>query len=182
MKHSKLYLVLIAILCAVIGLVAACSPNSADGGNGGNSGSEDGTAPPNSEDSGNGTITPPEAATRMKMSFNGQSIFVTLTENSATKDLIARLKVEPITIEFSDFGGSEKIGYPSPALDVSNVSGCDPVAGDLTIYTPWGNLAAFYKDTAGYSNSLVLVGKIEGNGIELLAAQNGTFTVTLELV
>ena len=119
---------------------------------------------------------------RMKMSFNGQTIFVTLADNSATADLIARLKVAPITIEFSDFGGSEKIGYPSPALDVSNADGCDPVEGDLTIYTPWGNLAAFYKDTAGYSDSLVLVGKIEDNGIEILAAQSGTFTVTLELV
>ena len=119
---------------------------------------------------------------RMKMSFNGQAIFVTLADNSATADLIARLKVAPITIEFSDFGGSEKIGYPSPALDVSNADGCDPVVGDLTIYTPWGNLAAFYKDTAGYSDSLVLIGKIEDNGIEILAAQSGTFTVTLELV
>ena len=113
---------------------------------------------------------------------SSQTIFVTLTNNSATADLIARLKIAPITIEFSDFGGSEKIGYPSPALDVSNASGCDPVAGDLTIYTPWGNLAAFYRDTAGYSDSLVLVGKIEDNGIEILADQSGTFTVMLELV
>ncbi|MGN1051908.1 MAG: flavodoxin [Candidatus Scatosoma sp.] len=118
---------------------------------------------------------------RMKMSFNGQMIFVTLADNSATRDLVSRLKAGALTIEFSDYGGSEKIGYPSPALDVSNANGCDPVVGNLTIYTPWGNLAAFYKDTAGYSDSLVLIGTIEGNGIEILAAQSGTFSVTIEI-
>ncbi|MGN0819700.1 MAG: cyclophilin-like fold protein [Christensenellaceae bacterium] len=117
----------------------------------------------------------------MKMSFNGQTIFVTLADNSATRDLVSRLKAGALTIEFSDYGGSEKIGYPSPALDVSNANGCDPVVGNLTIYTPWGNLAAFYKDTAGYSDSLVLIGTIEGNGIEILAAQSGTFSVTIEI-
>lgn len=98
---------------------------------------------------------------RMRMSFNGETVFVTLNDNSATQDLIARLQIAPVTLLFRDFGGSEKIGYPEPALDVSNVSGCDPDVGDLTIYKPWGNLAAFYRDTAGYSDSLVPIGKIE---------------------
>lgn len=118
---------------------------------------------------------------RMRMSFNGETVFVTLNDNSATQDLIARLQIAPVTLLFHDFGGSEKIGYPEPALDVSDVSGCDPDVGDLTIYKPWGNLAAFYRDTAGYSDSLVPIGKIENGGIELLAAQSGEFSVTLAI-
>ena len=119
---------------------------------------------------------------KIRMRFGGQSVTVTLVDNSATRDLVERLKQAPMTIDFSDFGGSEKIGYPSPALDVSDAEGCDPDVGDLTIYTPWGNLAAFYRDTAGYSESLVLIGRIDGDGIAILAAQSGTFSVTIELI
>lgn len=119
---------------------------------------------------------------RIKMSFNNNEIYATLSDNSATRDLISRLKDAPLTLEFSDYAGSEKIAYPSPALDVSNVSGCNPEVGDLTIYTPWKNIAAFYKKTVGYSDSLVLLGKIEGNGIEVLSKQDDTFNVIMELL
>lgn len=119
---------------------------------------------------------------RIQMTVDGNKIFVTLTDNSATRDLVRRLRQGSITLSFSDFGGSEKIAYFDEELDASDAEGCDPVVGDLTIYTPWGNLAAFYRDTSGYSSSLVLVGKIEGNGIEILASQSGTFTAVLELV
>lgn len=119
---------------------------------------------------------------KIRMRFGGQFVTVTLVDNSATRDLAERLKQAPMTIDFSDFGGSEKIGYPTPALDVSDAEGCDPDVGDLTIYTPWGNLAAFYRDTAGYSESLVLIGRIDGDGIAILAAQSGTFSVTIELI
>ncbi len=118
---------------------------------------------------------------RVKMRVTNENIFVVLVDNSASRDLADRLKKETMTLSFADFGGSEKIAYPSPPLDVSDVSGCDPVEGDLTIYIPWGNLAVFYRDTSGYSSALVHIGRIEGKGIEILAAQKGEFSVVLEL-
>lgn len=104
-----------------------------------------------------------------------------LTDNSATRDLVARLSESEMTLEFSDYAGAEKIAYPAESLDVSDAKGCDPAEGDLTVYMPWGNLAAFYRDTSGYSDSLVLIGKILDDGIEILAAQSGHFNVTLRL-
>lgn len=132
----------------------------------------------------NGLTLPPQSveSNRISMSFNGHQITIALVDNSATRDLISRLQNGAITLAFSDFAGSEKIAYPTPAFDLSETQGCDPGVGDLTIYTPWNNLAAFYRDTSGYSNSLVLVGHIENNGITLLAAQSGEFNVVLELI
>ena len=121
------------------------------------------------------------AGVRVKMKLEEQTVMLTLVDNSASRDLVSRLKQAPITLTFSDYNGSEKIAYPSPKLDVSDASGCDPAVGDLTIYTPWGNLAAFYRDSAGYSDSLVPVGRIEGDGISILAAREGEFTVSMEL-
>lgn len=51
----------------------------------------------------------------------------------------------------------------------------------MTIYKPWGNIAIFYCDSSGYSSDLVYLGKIEGDGIGIFAAQSGDFTVTLRL-
>lgn len=122
-----------------------------------------------------------EESMRLKMVIEDYEIFVALVDNSATRDFVARLSSGAMQLNFSDFGGSEKIAYVEPRLDITDTSGCDPQVGDLTLYTPWGNLAAFYRDTSAYSDALVLIGKIENNGIEVLAAQSGNFTVQVSL-
>lgn len=121
------------------------------------------------------------AGMQIKLSFDGGEAYISLVDNSATRDLVSRLKKDAMLLTFSDFAGSEKIAYPPSPLDVSNASGCDPVVGDLTIYKPWGNFAAFYRDSSGYSQSLVRIGQIENNAITSLAAQRGEFNATLEL-
>lgn len=117
----------------------------------------------------------------MKMMVADQELTVELVDNSATRDLIQRLSISPMVLIFEDYAGSEKIAYPTPALDLSDTEGYDPKVGDLMIYTPWNNLCAFYIDSAGYSESLVLVGHIQNNGIEILLSQTGEFSVTLFL-
>ncbi len=58
--------------------------------------------------------------------------------------------------------------YPTPALDLAGVTrGCAPVPGDITIYAPWKNVAIFCKNWS-YSNDLIKIGHIEGDGIEAL--------------
>lgn len=115
------------------------------------------------------------------MMVANQELTVELVDNSATRDLIQRLSISPIVLTFEDYAGSEKIAYPTPPLDLSDCDGYDPKVGDLMIYTPWNNLCAFYVDSASYSDSLVLVGHIQNNGIEILSAQTGEFSVTLSL-
>ena len=104
-----------------------------------------------------------------------------LADNAAAKEFADRLANGETTLAFSDFAGAEKIAYPSPPFTLSDAEGCDPEIGDVTIYKPWGNIAIFYRDSSGYSSDLVYLGKIEGDGIGIFAAQSGDFTVTLRL-
>lgn len=63
----------------------------------------------------------------------------------------------------------KKYFYPSPALAIEGVTrGCAPIAGDITIYAPWGNVAIFCKN-GSYSDTLIKIGRVDGNGIEMLS-------------
>lgn len=119
-------------------------------------------------------------AARVEMEIEGETIFVALADNAAAEELAARLEQGEMTLVFSDFAGAEKIAYPAPPLNVSG-DGFDPEVGDIAIYKPWGNIAIFYRDPSGYSADLIYLGKIEGGGIGILAAQEGEFSVTLRL-
>jgi hypothetical protein len=51
--------------------------------------------------------------------------------------------------------------------------------GDFTYYSPWGNLAIFYRDF-GYADGLIIMGSIESGGVEKLARMNGDVAVMME--
>jgi hypothetical protein len=80
-----------------------------------------------------------------------------------------------------DYSGTEKISDLPRKLSTKNApSGCDPSVGDITYYSPWGNLAIFYKDF-GYSKGLVKLGSIDG-GIEQLGSIKGDFEAVFESI
>jgi hypothetical protein len=58
-------------------------------------------------------------------------------------------------------------------------SGSDPSVGDITYYSPWGNLAIFNRDS-GYAGGLIILGKID-SGVEALNVP-GSLRVTVELI
>ena len=95
-----------------------------------------------------------------------QTITATMEDNGAAHDFLSRL---PLEITLEDYNnGTEKIFYPDPALSLDDTPrGCEPKAGDITIYEPWGNVAIFCRDWSE-SNSLIKIGHIDGNGISLL--------------
>ena len=101
----------------------------------------------------------------------------TLENNPTARDFISLL---PLSIELEDYAGTEKITYLPRKLSVEDApSGVDPSIGDITYYTPWGNIAIFYKDF-GYASGLIKLGKIN-NGIELLSSPS-SLNVRIELV
>jgi hypothetical protein len=99
-------------------------------------------------------------------------------DNPTSRDFITLL---PLTITLEDYAGTEKINYLPKKLSTKEApSGSDPSVGDFTYYSPWGNLAIYYKDF-GYSNGLIKLGKIE-SGVEKLRSMNGDTTVTMEKI
>ena len=89
-----------------------------------------------------------------------------MEDNAAGRDFLSRL---PLEVTLNDYNNTtEKIFYPDPALTTEGVTrGCTPTPGDITIYAPWGNVAIFCKNWS-YSNDLIKIGRIDGDGIEVL--------------
>lgn len=94
---------------------------------------------------------------RVKFSFDNKEIIVLLDNNSASESLLKQL---PLELRFENYGSTEKISYLPERLNLSNApDSCTPKTGDLTYYSPWGNLAFFCKDFRK-SNGLIPLGKI----------------------
>jgi len=117
------------------------------------------------------------SGTRIRFSFSGKEIIVTMIDNSAARSLVEML---PLTLQFEDYAGSEKISSPPKKLDTSDAPvGYDPSVGDLTLYAPWGNLAFFYRDH-GYAHGLVPLGTIE-SGAAFLEEVDRAAAVVVEV-
>ena len=113
---------------------------------------------------------------RIRFWFSDKEIIVSMVDNSAVRSLT---KMLPLTLEFQDYAGSEKISYLPRELDTSDVpAGYDPSVGDLTLYAPWGNLAFFYRDH-GYARGLVHLGTVV-SGAAHLSALDGVDSVRVE--
>lgn len=116
---------------------------------------------------------------RVRLSFNGNEIIVTMYDNPASRDFLSML---PLTLTFEDFNNKEKISnLPRNLVAEGAPPAIDPVAGDFTYFAPWGNLAIFYKNHKSSNHSLKSLGRID-SGTSLLADMNGKFEVTIEKV
>lgn len=193
MRKNKLIFIVAALICALACVLSACATADGDGSvttaggvketTAGNDGT-DGTA----TDTDSGGRAPDDSrgqpttdGTRIKLTFAGQTVYGMLDDNSVSRDLISRL---PLTLEFSDYNGTEKIAYlpdGSQPWDVSDApDSCTPAVGDITMYSPWGNLAIFYQPFRE-SSGLVPLGRLDDGGAEKLAAVSGDFAVTVAL-
>lgn len=113
---------------------------------------------------------------KIRVIIDGQPLIATMIDNSASRDFLSRL---PLKVELSDYANNEKIFYPKPKLDVSNVpEGMDPQAGDITYYAPWGDVAIFYRNFR-YSSGLVPLGRFDSDATEHLS-KPGSVTVRFE--
>lgn len=107
--------------------------------------------------------------------IDGSRLPVTLRNEPSANDLYSRL---PLTLSFKDFSGMEKIAYFDKRLDEKEQKvGCHPLAGDLCVYQPWGNLSIFYVDFKDDSN-LIPIGRLE-SGLDIVKTHD-SFTATLE--
>ena len=98
-------------------------------------------------------------------------------DNPTARDFISLL---PLTLTLEDYAKTEKISdLPRTLTKERAPSGSDPSVGDITYYSPWGNLAIFYKDP-GYAAGLIILGEID-SGVEALNVP-GSVRVKIELI
>lgn len=120
---------------------------------------------------------PDTSSLKVKITAGDHTITATMDDNAAGQDFLSRL---PLEVTLEDYNNmTEKIFYPDPKLDLEGVArGCTPSPGDITIYEPWGNVAIFCKSWS-YSDDLIKIGHIDGNGIASLQV-SGDIKVKIE--
>ena len=113
---------------------------------------------------------------KIRIDVEGRVITATLIDNATARDFVSLL---PLTLTLEDYAATEKVSdLPRRLSTEGSPAGIDPSIGDITYYSPWGNLALFYSDF-GYSRGLVKLGKID-SGVEALNVP-GPVGVTIEL-
>lgn len=123
------------------------------------------------------TVTKKQTKTMTKviMTVDGKKITATSEDNATAKDFLSLL---PLTLTLQDYNKTEKVSDLPKRLSTEGApQGLDPQVGDITLYSPWGNLAIFYRDF-GYARGLVKLGRID-SGIEHLK-RHGSFDVTFK--
>lgn len=114
---------------------------------------------------------------KIDIKVRNQVVTATLIDSKTTRDFVSLL---PLTLTLEDYANTEKISNLPKRLSTEDAPpGSDPAVGDIAYYAPWGNLAIYYRDF-GYSNGLVMLGKIDGD-IEVLNVP-GSVNVTIDRI
>lgn len=110
---------------------------------------------------------------------NGQTIVIALEDNPASQDFASML---PLTLEFKDFAGAEKISYLPRRIETHGSPIASQASGDndFAYYAPWGNIALFYHGFATDSR-LYLLGKIL-SGKDKLNALDNDFSAKIAVI
>ncbi|MBR1469433.1 MAG: hypothetical protein IJ605_04900 [Prevotella sp.] len=118
--------------------------------------------------------------TKMYLTIGGQTQSVTLADNQATKELVAKLKENPVTVTLNSSGGFEIWGSLGFSLTTSNEQ-INGQPGDVVLYNG-SNICLFYGSN---SWTYTRLGKIDGlSASELrtfLKAGENNIAVTLSL-
>lgn len=113
-------------------------------------------------------------AEMIDMQIDGRSYAVVLFDNDASSAFIEHL---PLTLQFEDFGTTERIAYLKQSLKTGGApTSMTPVPGDLAYYRPWANLAVFVRPFR-HSEDLVSLGRLSPEGLAALA-RSGNHPVT----
>jgi len=101
----------------------------------------------------------------------------TLYDNATAKDFASLL---PLSLTMTDYASIERVADLPRKLSTQGApEGMAPVAGEITHYAPWGNLAIFIEPRA-FSRHLLPLGKVDEN-LRLLS-QPGPYKLRIERI
>ena len=115
---------------------------------------------------------------KIRISVNNTVLTATMYDNPTARDFVSLL---PLTLTLKDYAGTEKISNLPKRLSLKGApEGSNPSVGDITYYSPWGNLAIFYRDF-GYARGLIIMGKLDSDAGVLKECREPC-TVTFERI
>ena len=114
---------------------------------------------------------------KIRLIVGEQLATATLYDNATARDFATLL---PLSLTLKDYDVIERVSDLPRRLSTQGApDGMAPVAGELTHYAPWGNLAIFIEPRS-WSRSLLPLGKVD-EGLFILA-QPGPYPVRIERV
>lgn len=103
-------------------------------------------------------------AMQISIDIEGTTLTATLDDNDSSRDFASLL---PLSLTLDDYAATEKVSDLPRRLSTKDApAGTAAKAGDLTYYSPWGNLAIFYKDFR-HASGLVKLGSLD-SGVEIM--------------
>jgi len=118
-----------------------------------------------------------EAAMKIRLTVGEQVATATLYDNATAKDFASLL---PLSLTMTDYDTIERVSNLPRKLSTQGApEGMAPVAGELTHYAPWGNLAIFIQPRS-FSRRLLPLGKVD-EGLSILS-QPGPYQVRIERI
>lgn len=116
-----------------------------------------------------------DSTMKIRLIVGEQVATATLYDNATARDFASLL---PLTLTMEDYDTIERVSSLPRKLSTQGApEGMTPVAGELTHYAPWANLALFIKPRA-YSRGLLPLGKVD-EGLSILARLK-PYTVRIE--
>ncbi len=114
---------------------------------------------------------------KIRLTVGEQSAIAMLYDNDLARDFATLL---PLTLTLTNYDHIERVSDLPRKLSTQGApQGMAPVAGELTHYAPWGNLAIFIAPRS-YSRNLLPLGKVE-LGLSILS-QPGPYLVRIERI
>jgi len=114
---------------------------------------------------------------KIRLTVEGQVATATLYDNATARDFASLL---PLSLTMTDYDSIERVSSLPRKLSTQGApEGMAPVAGELTHYAPWGNLAIFTQPRS-FSRRLLPLGKVD-EGLSVLS-QPGPYQVRIERV
>lgn len=114
---------------------------------------------------------------KIRLIVGEQVATATLYDNATAKDFASLL---PLSLTMNDYDTIERVSDLPRKLSTQGApEGVAPVAGELTHYAPWGNLAIFIQGRP-WSRSLLPLGKVD-QGLSTLA-RPGPYQVRIERI
>lgn len=121
--------------------------------------------------------SPTSPGTDIRIILGASVINAQLRDNAPARALTERL---PLTLNFSDLNGVEKIARLDAALPMTGMPDSDdPEPGDIGWYAPSGDLVLYYGDVGRWPG-IARIGNITGD-LNAIAIQQNDFTATIEL-
>ncbi len=118
-----------------------------------------------------------EPVMKIRLIVDDQVATATLYDNATARDFASLL---PLSLTMTDYDTIERVSDLPRKLSAQGApEGMAPVAGELTHYAPWGNLAIFIRPRS-FSRSLLPLGKVD-EGLSILS-QPGPYRVRIERI